>query len=809
MTLEQGSVFAGYSIERLIGSGATTEVYAARHPRLPRSDALKILPLTGDDGSGYPQRFTDAVDAAARLRHPNIVAVHDRGEFDGRLWYAMDLVDGPALSDLLHSTPAGLPPAQVGTITAALANALDYIHSSGLLHRDVTPTNILVNSRGQVALTDVGISRLGSAGTDPAGAGVTLDAVRHTSPEQLQDGHLDGRSDQYSLACTVFRLLTGHDPYEGGNPVAVIAAHLGAPVPSVRRFHPHLAPAVDAVVGRAMAKDPAYRYPSCGEFANALSASLAIGGVPAPAPTAPPQPTGPTPPQPAGPTPVTAHPVAAAHQPGHPNQAGHPSQPGEPGHPGQPAYPGPLTHPGHPGSRARLRQVVAAALLAAFVVLAVTAVFVIRLTTGQQDLTAWDDKLYPEEIPSIFRVSLRDELLRLTSQPPAPVWTARVQGSQPTVLGGDSTIVLLRSGTSLVGLDMRTGDERWSRVDLTGPVTSCAVRENRIGCVAGAGNGADSTVVFLDTDTGETVQTVKAPNRELTSMVVADDRFVALGTRAEEGGFAAGYTTEGDPVWTREGHDDMYVAPTEGLLVDTRFDADEVVFVDTADGREVLRSARVSKERDLTWNVFRGGIAIQNQDWTGTDIYDLDGTRKSSVAGWEPAAYQNRYAPTSPLPLLVRLGGPAPHHPARDTVAAANPNTGHLLWRISGPELSTRMATVGEYLVMNVAAPGTSGDSERTDQSFVRVYNCVTGEPLSPPIDMAGRNAVEPYWIESDGSRLVYSQITDNAQSPYITIGYDISSGQRDWELPMTTRPEYVGGGIVAGTGRAAVSLFR
>ncbi|MEO3928784.1 protein kinase [Micromonosporaceae bacterium B7E4] len=777
MTLEQGSVFAGYSIERLIGSGGTGEVYAARHPRLSRSDALKVLTADRAGGSGYRQRFEQTVDAVARLRHPNIVAVHDRGEFDGRLWLAMDLVDGPSLAETLRSSPAGLPAAQVSHTAVAVAGALDYANSCGVLHRDVTPANILTSSQGQVALTGYGISRLAHDEASPAGAGVTLDTVRYSSPEQLQGGHLDGRSDQYSLACTVFRLLTGHDPYENANPVAVIAAHLGQPVPSVRQFHPQLAPGVDAVIGRAMAKDPRYRYSSCGEFANALAASLAAS-IPAPAAAAR---QGPAAPVPVAPPPVPAY------------------QPGQ---------------PGPPSSSGRTRWVMIGAALVVCVVLVVAAVFVTARLAGPKDLAARDDTLYPQEIPSIFRVSLRDELLELSASTPKPVWTTPIRGGSSNIVGGDSSIVMLQSGTYLLGLDMRTGEQRWPFIDLHDAAASCAVRENRIGCVAPAGSGSDSTVFILETGSGKMLKTVKVPNKELRSIAVAGDRFVATtGTVDKKGGFAVGYTTEGDQVWAREGHNDMYVAASQGILVDTAYDADEVVFVGTADGREVLRSTRVSEKRDLNWNIFRGGIAIQNQDWTGTDIYDLNGAKMSSVAGWEPARYQSRYASTSPLPLLARLGDRAPHYPERNTVAGVNPQTGHLLWRLSGPELSTQMATVGEQLIVEVADPDTPRDStslpEPSSRQFVRVYNCITGEPMSPPIDMTRNTAVEPYWIESDGLRLVYTYIEDRPQLPYLTVGYDLASGKKAWELPLKDRPEYVGGGIVAASGAEAVSLFK
>jgi serine/threonine-protein kinase len=749
-------------------------VYGARHPRLSRSDALKVLAADGDGNSGFREQFEHAVDAVARLRHPNIVAVHDRGELDGRLWFTMDLIDGPALSEVIRSSSAGLPAAQVSHIAVAVAGALDYAHGHGLLHRDVKPANILISSQGQVALTDFGISRLALDHSTPAGAGMTPDAVSYSSPEQLQGGQLDARSDQYSLACTVFRLLTGHDPYENANPVAVIAAHLGQQVPSVRQ-HSHLAPNVDAVFERAMAKDPQHRYSSCGEFAYSLSASLAAS-IPAPGVAAQQRQ--------AEPAPVAAQPVPA-HQP---------------------------SAPSFLRSLGRGRWTKVAAALSALVAVVAVTVLVVSLA-GPKDLAARDDTLYPQEIPSIFHAPSRDERLQVLSSPPEPLWTTPIGDGQTDVVGGDSTIALLRFDTYLLGIDMGTGTQRWPAIDLHDAASSCAVRENRIGCVASASSGSDSTVFVLDTGTGQIVKTVKVPNQELDSIVVSDDRFVATTENPDERGFAVGYTTEGDQVWTREGNKDMYVSASQGILVDSAYDADEVVFVSTADGREVVRSPRPSEKRDLVWNVFRGGIATQNEDGTGTDIYDLNGEKKSSVAGWEPAGYQNHYAPTSPLPLLARLGDEAPHFPDRHTIAAANPENGHLLWRISGPEVSTEMATVDDQLIMKVADPNaprdSTGEPTSTGQEFVRVYNCITGEPLSPPINMTRSTSVEPYWIKSDGYQLVYTHIDDRSQLPYVAVGYDVESGEKSWELPLENHAGYPGGGIVAASGAEAVSLFR
>lgn len=147
MPLASGAIFAGYTILRLLGSGGMGEVYLAQHPRLPRREALKILPQAVTADSEFRERFQREADVAATLFHPNIVGVHDRGEFDGQLWIAMDYIEGTDAAQLLKAQfPAGMPVRDVCAIVTAVAGALDYAHQRGLLHRDVKPANILLTN---------------------------------------------------------------------------------------------------------------------------------------------------------------------------------------------------------------------------------------------------------------------------------------------------------------------------------------------------------------------------------------------------------------------------------------------------------------------------------------------------------------------------------------------------------------------------------------------------------------------------------------------------------------------------------------
>ncbi len=270
--IESGTAFAGYVIERQLGAGGMGEVYVGRHPRLPRSDAIKVLGTQVSGDAQFRARFQREAELAAGLSHPAIVQVYDQGEDDGRLWTSMQFVDGTDVAKLAAAGPIALP--EVARIIGAVADALDFAGSRGLVHRDVKPANILVSTAGHVMLTDFGIARMGAEVSDLTGTGMTVGTLNYASPEQLQGETVDTRSDQYSLAATAYHLLAGTPPFANSNAVKVITGHLGAPVPPLSARRPGLPAAADAVLSRAMAKDPAHRYTSSREFAAALQAAL-------------------------------------------------------------------------------------------------------------------------------------------------------------------------------------------------------------------------------------------------------------------------------------------------------------------------------------------------------------------------------------------------------------------------------------------------------------------------------------------------------------------------------------------------------
>lgn len=279
MPLAAGETFAGYGIVRLLGCGAMGEVYLAEHPRLPRRDALKVMALQVSTDAEYRERFNREAQNAATLWHPSIVTVHDRGEDDGRLWIAMDYVEGTDAGQLLleNQYRRGMPPADVVRIIRAVADALDYAHQRQLLHRDVKPANILLaqqdSGRSRALLADFGIARRVDDSSGLTEANMAVGTVAYAAPEQLMGLTLDGRADQYSLAATAFELLTGSHLYLDRNPAVVISQHVSAPPPAIADRKPELS-GLGPVLSKALAKSPADRYDSCTDFANALSHHL-------------------------------------------------------------------------------------------------------------------------------------------------------------------------------------------------------------------------------------------------------------------------------------------------------------------------------------------------------------------------------------------------------------------------------------------------------------------------------------------------------------------------------------------------------
>lgn len=275
--LGAGVTFAGYRVEKVLGQGGMGTVYLAQHPRLPRSVALKMLNREVSTDPELVRRFEREADVVARLEHPGIVGVLDRGADGGHLWIAMQYIHGTdAASWDARAHPAGTAVRLLGET----ASALDFAHSRGALHRDVKPANILISEsdsfrESRAVLTDFGIARLTDAtDTKITATGTFTATLAYGSPEQLSGEVVDHRSDQYSLACTLFALLTGQPPYASTNPGPVVVGHIAQPVPRLTAVRPDLHPAVDAVFERAMAKQREDRFATSTEFVTAVREAL-------------------------------------------------------------------------------------------------------------------------------------------------------------------------------------------------------------------------------------------------------------------------------------------------------------------------------------------------------------------------------------------------------------------------------------------------------------------------------------------------------------------------------------------------------
>ncbi len=281
MVLNPGEQFAGYTIESVLGTGGMGAVYLAKHPRLPRRDALKLLNPAFSKDPNFRARFEREADLAAGLVHRNIVAVYDRGSVDGQLWISMQYVAGMDASVAARAGDGSMTPHRVVHIISEVGAGLDYAHRAGLLHRDVKPANILLaapDDPGEpehVLLTDFGIAKSTTEEVQHlTGTGNLLATLAYASPEQIEARHLDHRVDIYALGCVLFELLTGSVPYAESSPFATMTAHLKSPIPRATDKVPWLPPGLDAVVAKALAKNPDDRYNSCRELSLAARAAL-------------------------------------------------------------------------------------------------------------------------------------------------------------------------------------------------------------------------------------------------------------------------------------------------------------------------------------------------------------------------------------------------------------------------------------------------------------------------------------------------------------------------------------------------------
>lgn len=275
-----GSRIVGYRLDEVIGRGGMAIVFRAFDESLNRQVAVKILAPELALDEDFRQRFIRESQLAAQVDHPHIIPVFAAGEAAGALYIAMRLVPGGNVGSLVHREGA-LPAGRAAAIISSMAAALDAAHEAGLVHRDVKPANMLVDVRpghpDHLYLSDFGIAKSASTTSGLTQTGSFLGTLEYSAPEQIQGHPVDGRADQYALACSASMILAGSPPFHRDSDLAVLHAQLSEPPAPLAGRVPGIPAAVDQVLQRALAKAPADRYSSCGEFAAALSASLGLG----------------------------------------------------------------------------------------------------------------------------------------------------------------------------------------------------------------------------------------------------------------------------------------------------------------------------------------------------------------------------------------------------------------------------------------------------------------------------------------------------------------------------------------------------
>jgi serine/threonine-protein kinase len=261
-----------YRVLNRIGSGGMADVWCADDTQLGRKVALKLLHARFAEDDEFVERFRREASAAAGLQHPNVVGVFDRGEWDGTYYIAMEFLSGRSLKQLVRDHGA-LEPALAVSIVSQILKAARFAHRRGIVHRDLKPHNVIVDDEGRAKVTDFGIARAGAS--DMTETGSIMGTAQYLSPEQAQGHPVDARADLYSIGVVLYELLTGHVPFDGESPVTIALKQVAEdPVPP-GQLNPAVPPALDAVVMRAMAKDPAHRFQDADEFAAALQHAMA------------------------------------------------------------------------------------------------------------------------------------------------------------------------------------------------------------------------------------------------------------------------------------------------------------------------------------------------------------------------------------------------------------------------------------------------------------------------------------------------------------------------------------------------------
>jgi ligand-binding sensor domain-containing protein/tRNA A-37 threonylcarbamoyl transferase component Bud32 len=299
-----GKRLGSYQLLEQIGQGGMATIFKAYQPSMDRYVAVKILPAHFTEDESFVARFTQEARTLAHLEHPHILPVHDYGEQEGITYLVMRYVDAGTLKDLIVQR-GPLEPDETARILGQVCRALGYAHSQGIVHRDVKPTNVLIDERGDAFLTDFGIAKLVAGTAQFTATGAVVGTPAYMSPEQGMGQPLDHRCDIYALGVMLYEIVTGRVPFDAETPLAILMQHVNAPLPPPRQIKPSVPEAVERVILKAMAKLPADRFQSAEEMGETLH--RAVAGLPTEI-ALPPQPV-------PGPTAVVQQPVAAPAEP--------------------------------------------------------------------------------------------------------------------------------------------------------------------------------------------------------------------------------------------------------------------------------------------------------------------------------------------------------------------------------------------------------------------------------------------------------------------------------------------------------------
>jgi tRNA A-37 threonylcarbamoyl transferase component Bud32 len=267
-----GSELGPYEIIEEIGRGGMATVYRARQPNMDRFVAIKIIHKAVATESTSLDRFQREAKLIARLEHPHILPVYDYNGMHDPPYIVMRYMPTGTLKDILERDQPQF--AETGFLLRQIASALDYAHRQGVVHRDIKPSNIMIDAEGNAFLTDFGIARMVEGTEGLTASGMAVGTPRYMAPEQGMGLHVDGRVDIYALGVMLFEMLTGQTPYQAETPMGVILKHINEPPPPVSTHNPDIAPPVDQIIQRAMAKEPEDRYQTATKMADALLAEI-------------------------------------------------------------------------------------------------------------------------------------------------------------------------------------------------------------------------------------------------------------------------------------------------------------------------------------------------------------------------------------------------------------------------------------------------------------------------------------------------------------------------------------------------------